>query len=250
MQLLTDWNFKCRDSSLSIFWFVALNSLLKIFFTNPNGENEWEKHFLEPRRLKIEAVTVATVQAVYVSWPSFNAALCGGVQVLYMWPFHQHLLPSILFYALFLGVSLRFSHLAVAESVKSVVLSEVCPRLAHSQSFSDLFRHIQFTQAQCAVKAMILIQGKNEKNRALFPPANFNVYISFESSCLFLKWNPSIHPSIPKQIGNYVAVTWNGPAVSRHMKEGLGHDHSERSLREKETTWMWRGRAESRGHEK
>lgn len=131
-----------------------------------------------------------TVQAVDISWPSFNAALYGRAQVPLHLAFHQHLLPLEVRFPPFLACSLPFMHsfwvfLSVSLiwlwlKALSVVLSEVCPRLARSQSFSDLFRHIQFTLAQCAVKAMILIQEKKRKISLFFsPPSNFNVYISF-----------------------------------------------------------------------
>lgn len=137
-------------------------------FKNPNGENEWRKHFLEhPGK--------SSRWRLHCTGSSFNAALCGRVQVLLQAAvssasiairspspsFSGTLTLSFLcsFWVL-LSVSLVWLRLKAL----SVVLSEVCPRLARAQSFSDLFRHIQFTQAQCVVKAMILIQEKREKS--------------------------------------------------------------------------------------
>lgn len=163
-----------------MLWFISeqflicgfelfIEEFLRIPMENMNGENtSW--NILENR-----AGGGYTVQAVDVSWPSFNAALCGRVQALLQAAvssasiavrspspsFSGTLTLSFLcsFWVL-LSVSLVWLRLKAL----SVVLSEVCPRLARAQSFSDLFRHIQFTQAQCAVKAMILIQEKREKS--------------------------------------------------------------------------------------
>lgn len=179
-----------------MLWFISehilicgfelfIEDFLQIPMEKMNGKNSsWNQDSWKSRRSLLQ---------LYRQWTFPERHLmqrCVAVCVLYMWPFHQHLLPLEVHFPPFLARSFSFmcsfwvflsvsliwlwlKALKVLFSLRSVPDWLTLKALAIC---SDTFNSHKLSVLS---KQWYWFRGKKEKNLALFPPANFNVYISF-----------------------------------------------------------------------